>query len=304
MTDPLGAPPQPAPAASMLRGSMALPIAAGVLGAACFIGMDSVIKLMAPRYGALQLAFFRFAAGSVFAVLLWAWQRSPLPGRRAWRVHGLRTIFLVISLVCFIHALRLLPLAQAVAISYASPVLVALLAIPLLRERPPPVLWAALALAGCGVCVALGPELLAASAPGSGTALEGMLSAALAALAFAFVLLLARHQAQREPLWTILLVQNLLPLLVLAIPAAWTWNAVTPTDLPLIALAGALGTAGLLSISFAFTHLPASRVAPLEYTGLVWAAGLGYFLFGEVPTLRTAASAALIVGGCLLLLRR
>jgi drug/metabolite transporter (DMT)-like permease len=45
-------------------------------------------------------------------------------------------------------------------------------------------------------------------------------------------------------------------------------------------------------------------VAPLEYTGIVWAALLGHALFGEVPRATTALSAGLIVGGCLLLLRR
>ena len=75
-------------------------------------------------------------------------------------------------------------------------------------------------------------------------------------------------------------------------------------DPALILLAGALGTLGLLGLTHAFTRLEASRVAPLEYSGFVWAALLGYLLFGEVPTLTTAASAALIVGGCLLLLRR
>jgi drug/metabolite transporter (DMT)-like permease len=76
------------------------------------------------------------------------------------------------------------------------------------------------------------------------------------------------------------------------------------SDVALILLAGGLGTFGLLCLTHAFTRLEASRVAPLEYTGLVWATALGYLLFGEVPTLSTMASAALIVGGCLLLLRR
>ncbi|MBK7062705.1 MAG: DMT family transporter [Rubrivivax sp.] len=67
---------------------------------------------------------------------------------------------------------------------------------------------------------------------------------------------------------------------------------------------GALATLGLLAITWAFTHIEASRAAPLEYTGFVWAALLGYLLFGEVPSAWSLGSAALIVGGCLLLLRR
>jgi S-adenosylmethionine uptake transporter len=61
---------------------------------------------------------------------------------------------------------------------------------------------------------------------------------------------------------------------------------------------------GLMGVTFAFSHLEASRVAPLEYSSFVWAALLGYLLFDEIPTPTTAASAALIIGGCLMLLRR
>jgi drug/metabolite transporter (DMT)-like permease len=76
------------------------------------------------------------------------------------------------------------------------------------------------------------------------------------------------------------------------------------SDLKYILLAGGLGTLGLLCLTYAFTRLEASRVAPLEYSGFVWATMLGYWLFDEVPSMTTAASAALIIGGCLLLLRR
>ena len=170
----------------------ALALLAGAAAAASFVSMDAVIKLISPRYGALQLSFFRFASGSLYAVLLWLWHRSPAPERRWWPMHALRSIFLLISLVGYFHALTVLPLAQTVAISYLAP----------------------------------------------------------------------------------------------------------------IALAGMFATVGLLSLTWAFTHLEASRVAPLEYTSFVWASALGYALFGELPSLNTGLSALCIVGGCLLLLRR
>ena len=75
-------------------------------------------------------------------------------------------------------------------------------------------------------------------------------------------------------------------------------------DLPLVLLLGALATGGLLCITRAFSHIEASRAAPVEYTGLLWAALLGYTLFAEVPSVWTISSAALIMLGCLLLLRR
>jgi S-adenosylmethionine uptake transporter len=282
----------------------ALPLLAAALAAASFIGMDSVIKLLADRFDALQLAFFRFAGGSVFAVALWLWKRSALPDRDAWRLHGLRSAFLLCSLLGYFFALTQLPLALAVTISYLSPIFVAVLAVPVLGERPAGSIWLALAAGLTGVTMAVWPELSAGLTTVNTWRLLGMASAAAAALAFAGVMLLARRQARTDSVWTILLIQSVLPLLLLAAPAAWRWQPIQGGDVAFALLAGGLGTLGLLSLTFAFTRLEASRVAPVEYTGLVWATVLGYLLFGEVPTVVTVASAALIVGGCLLLLRR
>ena len=131
-----------------------------------------------------------------------------------------------------------------------------------------------------------------------------MTAASLSAVTYAGVVVVARHQAQHDALWTILLVQNLLPLLVLAVPMAWLWQPMPATDLPILLLMGALATGGMLCITWAFSHIEASRAAPIEYTGLVWAALLGFLVFGEVPTVWSLSSAALIMVGCLLLVRR
>ena len=295
-------PATPLPAA--LPAWRGLPVLAGMFAAAAFVSMDSVIKLMAPRYDALQLSFFRFAGGSVFAVLLWLWHRSPLPTGAAWRLHFTRTLFLLVSLVGYFHALTILPLVQAVTISYLAPIFVSVLAIPVLKERPAGPVWWALAMGLIGVSVSMVPELRASLAGTDPSRLLGIASAAVAAFSFAFVMLLSRRQARIDSPWTILLVQNLLALFALTAPAALTWKPMAPADFALVGLAGALGTVGLLSLNYAFTHLEASRVAPLEYSSFVWAAVLGYLLFGEVPTASTAFSALLIVAGCLLVVRR
>ena len=274
------------------------------LAAASFVSMDSVIKLLAARYDTLQLSFFRFAGGCAFAVPLWLWRRTPLPSRASWRLHGLRSLLLLCSLVGYFHALTQLPLALAVTISYLAPIFVAVLSVPVLKERPSSAIWLALGAGLAGVSISVWPELAAGLGGVSTARLIGMASAAAAALSFAGVLLMARRMAHRDSVWTILLIQSLLPLLLLAGPAAWTWKPVPSTDIGLILLAGGLGTLGLLAITWAFTRLEASRLAPMEYTSFVWAGLLGYLLFGEVPTLTTAASAALIIGGCLLLLRK
>lgn len=286
------------------RTNSAAALTAAALAAALFIGMDATVKTLAHRFDALQLTFLRFAAGSLFALPLWLWFRTPLPARASWRLHALRSALLLLALLGWFHSLTLLPLVQAVAVGYTAPLFISLLAMVWLRERPSRWIWAALVLGAVGVGIGLWPELRAGEDPGSAARVQGMLSAGLSALCYSGVVVLARHQAQRDAVWTILLVQNLLPVLLLAAPMALRWTPMAAADMAPVLLIGLFATGGLMAITWAFTHIEASRAAPMEYTGLVWAALLGYALFGEVPTAHTLVSAGLIVAGSLLLLRK
>jgi S-adenosylmethionine uptake transporter len=273
---------------------------AAVLAAAAFIGMDATIKSLAPRYGALQLTFFRFAGGGAFALLIWACWRTPMPPAAQWHMHLLRSVLLLVTLALYFHALSLLALAQAVAMGYTAPIFISLLAMLLLRERPSRWIWAALALGLAGAGVALWPELQHSGQP----QFKGLIYAGLSAVCFAFVMVLTRRQAQQDSLPTFLLLQNLLPLAMLAVPVMLLWQPMQPGDWPAVVAVGALASVGLGAITWALRHMEASRLAPVEYTGFLWATLVGYGVFGEIPSAYTAASAVLIVGGCLLLIRR
>ena len=281
-----------------------LALAAAALAAACFIGMDSTAKLLGERYGTTQVTFLRFAMGALYAVPLWLWRRTPMPARPQWRWHLLRSGLLLVALLTWFYALQQLPLVQAVGVGYTAPLFIALLAMWALHERPSRWIWAALAMGALGVGVALWPELSATQAPGSDARLWGMAAAGVSAITYAGVVVVARHQAQHDALWTILLVQNLLPVVVLAGPMLWLWQPMPASDIPILLLMGALATGGMLCITWAFSHIEASRAAPMEYTGLVWAALLGFLVFGEVPTVWSLSSAALIMLGALLLMKR
>ena len=284
--------------------TQALALAAAALAAACFIGMDGTAKLLGERYGTTQVTFLRFAMGALYAVPLWLWKRTPMPARPQWRWHALRSGLLLVALLTWFYALQQLPLVQAVGVGYTAPLFIALLAMWALRERPSRWIWAALAIGALGVGVALWPELSSTHLPGSDARLWGMAAAGVSAITYAGVVVVARHQAQHDALWTILLVQNLLPVMALAVPMLWLWQPMPASDIPILLLMGALATGGMLCITWAFSHIEASRAAPVEYTGLVWAALLGFLVFGEVPTVWSLSSAALITLGCLLLIRR
>ena len=282
----------------------AWPLAAVALSAALFIGMDTVVKLLAPRFDAVQLTFLRFLSGGVFAVALWAGFRTPLPSRASWPLHALRALLLLAALVSWFHAIKHLPLVQAVAVGYTAPIFIALLAMLVLKERPSRWVGVSLGLGALGVGVGLWPEWQASATAGSALRVQGVLAAAFSAVCYAGVIVLARHQAQRDALWTILLVQNLLPLLLLAGPAALVWQPMQMADVVPVVAIGLLATGGLVALTWAFARVEASRAAPLEYTGLLWAALLGWWVFGEQPGWHQFASAGLIICGALLLMRR
>jgi S-adenosylmethionine uptake transporter len=278
----------------------AAPIWAAAVAAAAFIAMDATVKSLTPRYGAMQLTFFRFASGAAFAAIVWGLWRTPMPDARQWRMHLLRSGLLMVTLGLYFHALSLLDLAQAVAMGYTAPIFISLLAVLLLHERPSRWIWAALLLGLAGAGIALWPELRRSGSP----RLAGLAYAGLSAMTFGFVMVLTRRQAQRDTLPTFLLLQNLLPMAMLALPASLSWQPVPDEDLPALAALGVLASIGLACITWALRHMEASRLAPVEYSGFLWAALVGYIAFGEVPTPYTLASAVAIAGGCLLLLRR
>ena len=97
--------------------------------------MDAMIKALSPRYPTFEIAFLRFAFGMVGAVAYAMWTRSGWPTRDATLYNGLRAVLVVLTATSFFFALSLLPLADAIALSFISPVLTALMGAMILGER-------------------------------------------------------------------------------------------------------------------------------------------------------------------------
>lgn len=264
--------------------------------------MDALIKLLTARYPTFQIVWLRFSFGLIGATALLAFMRPGWPGRETIVFNGARSLLVVVVATTFFFALSVLPLAEAIALSFVSPLFMVLFGVLLLGERIDSRIGVALVAGLAGMLLIAGARIGDASY--SSAAWLGALAAVTSAMAYGLVIVLLRARATRDPLPTIVFFQNLGPSLILAVPAAYVWVPLSGYDLALFALIGAIGVAGHYLLALAFAGAEAARLAPITYVSLVWATLFGYAFFSELPTASALAGAALIVVGTLVAQRK
>ena len=255
--------------------------------------MDAIIKGLSARYPTLQIAFLRFGFGLIGATAYALWHRPGWPTREATIYNSMRALLIVVIATTFFFALARLPLADAIALSFISPVLTALFGVLLLGERLDWRIVMALAGGFAGMLLIVGGGL--GSGGMSGDVLIGVAAVLISAVGYAFNIVLLRHRATRDPLSLIVLFQNLGPALILLVPALWVWTPPSWTDYGLFALLGTIGVTAHAMLAHAFARVEAARLAPVGYVTLVWGVLFGFLFFAEIPGLATLAGAALIV---------
>ena len=129
-------------------------------------------------------------------------------------------------------------------------------------------------------------------------------AALFSAVVYALNLVILRARAQRDPYIYIVVFQSLGPALMISPFAAYVWLPPAVPHLAWFAAVGCLAVMGHICMATGFARAEAARLASLEYTALIWAVLLGYFIFGEVPTWQSAAGGLLIVGAAFIASRR
>lgn len=271
-----------------------------VLGIALLSSMDALIKVVAARYPTFEITFLRFAFGTLFAGAVLAVRRPGWPSRETVVANSWRALLVVVTASSFFYALGRLPLAEAQALAFLAPIFIALFGVVLLGERIDGRIIVALlaGLAGMAVIV------LGSGTSGGERSWSGIAAALVSAVTYALSMVMLRARTTRDGVATIIFFQNIGPALLLAVPAGAVWTTPAVPDLWLFLAIGCLGTFGHLILATAFARVEAARLAPLEYTALVWAMALGYLGFREVPSLQMLAGSALIVVGAMVTARR
>ena len=195
---------------------------------------------------------------------------------------------------CYFSAARIVPLGQLVTLYFTAPVIVTLLAAPMLGEHVGPLRWSAIGIGFAGTVLAADPAGMTLS--------PATLLVLIAAALWAYGVVLTRQIARREASLVQMFVNNVCFLVLTAIGAALTWRIPTHAELALLLLVALLGGIGQFCLFESARHAPASLTAPLEYTALVWAFLLGFLVWGDAPKTPVFLGAVLILAAGLVLL--
>lgn len=274
----------------------ALAFAIAALAVATFAVMDALMKALSLGLGAYNALLWRTLAGSAMAAALFFARGGSWPTRLAWRFHLRRGLLSIPTAMFFFWGLARVPMAQAIALAFVAPLIALFLASILLGERIERKAIAASLLGFAGVIVIMAGQARADMGP---DALHGSVAILASAALYAYNIILMRQQAQLAgPVEVAFFTSAIMAAgFLLAAPFAATVPA--PGLAATILAAAALGFISLLLFSWAYARAEAQILAPVEYSGFIWAALLGWLVFDEAVKPLTLAGAAMIVIACL-----
>ena len=267
---------------------------------AVFLGtlVDALVKGIAPTAGLVYLLAWRYFFGAILSGGIFFALDRPMPSWEAVRFHIFRGLLQLFGASTFFYALTQLPLALATTLGFTAALLVAPIARVLLGEKISPVTAGATLIGFVGVAVALTGQ--SSSGPEGGNLLLGLVAVFTATISYGFILVLLRMRATKEDATTISMFTNVVPAIALLPVTLGGFGFPDLQHLPLFALLGLIGYSVWYLMTLAYARAPAQRIAPLEYTSLIWAALLGWAFFQEVPGWQLWVGAAIIIAACLL----
>jgi drug/metabolite transporter (DMT)-like permease len=269
-----------------------------ILLSTVFLGTsDATSKYLSSTLPSIEIAWLRFL---VFVLIM---VPAMLPGTPLYALRSrrpglqlMRAMALLASSLLFISGLRFLPIAEASATSFVSPLFVTALSIFLLGENVGLRRWVATAVGLIGVLIIL--------RPGSSAFHPAAFFPIVSAFAWACTLIMTRMMSGRERTVTTMTWSSVAGLCILSALVPLVWVAPSWHDVLFGILIGVASTAGQWIVVLAFRYADASVLAPFSYTQLLWVSLLGFLIFGEVPDVWTVCGAGIVVASGLYTARR
>jgi len=258
--------------------------------------MDLIVK-WSDSYPLGQVIFFRGFFGVLLYFLIMPRDRiknfyyTKRPG-----LHFLRCFFGLIALLSIFTALRNLPLATVVSISFAAPIFTTILSIFLLSEKVGLFRWLAVIVGFIGIIII--------TEPGFTSLNIYFIYPLIFCLGMSYVAITIRQLSTTEPVWLISLYFSATITLASFFTIPYGWIMPDIKDLILLMSIGILGGAANLWLSQSYKFSEVSLVTPLKYLALVFAIIFGYFIWSEVPSIKTLAGAFLVITSSIIIFRR
>lgn len=259
---------------------------------------DALSKVLAQDYSPFQLAMMRFWAFAVFSLIL-VMRQGPL--RQAFRsrfpgLQVLRAVLLVVDIWLFVVALATVPLAELQAITLVYPLIVTLVAIPILGERVGVFRFVAVSIGFCGALVIVRPGGLPIT--------WGVGAALVSASCYAVYIALTRKVSSADSTATSMVYVGVVGLVLTTGTGVFFWKDMDLTALGIMAIVMVTSVAAHGIMMVALARAPASVIQPFNYMALPWGIALSYLVFGHLIDTVSLMGAAVIVGAGLVVMAR
>ena len=286
-----------------------------ILGVMIFSIQDAIIKFISGDYAVTQAIGLRclVALPILAAMVHYEAGLRGLWSKNSWAL-AVRGLIMLVAYTTYYMAFPALPLAEAIALFFTAPIIVTVLAGPILGERVSVHSWLAVAIGFIGVLTIL--------RPGSALFEPAALLSLVSAATYALSMIIARKLGVSEPATVMAFYQNgvylLGAVLIAAVFAAVgieelghpsldflvrPWSMPNLTDFALMSICGVIAAVATFLLTHAYRLAEANLVTIFEYTGMIWAPLWGFLIFAEVPRWTTVAGTVLIIAAGLYAVR-
>ena len=264
---------------------------------AIFATHDVFVKILGADYSSFQIVFFNVVFGLPLVTLVMMQDAKPgtlLPVHPIWS--AVRTVATMFTGLLAFYAFSVLPLAQVYSILFAMPLLITVLAIPILGERVGFHRWMAVIVGLLGVLIVLRPDNVDLTI--------GHLAALGAALSGAIASVIVRKIGQEERLAVLMIYPMIATFIFMGIALQFSYEPMPLSDLRISFLIAVLGLIATFFVIAAYRIGEAAILAPMQYSQLIWASLFGYFLCDETMDNSTIIGASVIIASGLYIVLR
>ncbi|MBB3591234.1 S-adenosylmethionine uptake transporter [Rhizobium sp. BK529] len=269
-------------------------IALACAGYACFAMQDALVKWLVADYEVPEILFMRSLVIVVVTGVLVHYRRHPSILKSPYRgTVVLRAMLMLIAWLLFYNAARYLGLAELTTLYFSAPIIVMFLSILVLKEAIGTGRWIACIGGFIGVAIAANPTHSPNLVPA--------VMCLIAGFCWAWSTILIRLVSRSETTLTQMFATSLLFGIACTLSFPWIWKTPDVIGWALMIGLGLVSTLGQFLLYEGFRYAPASALAPVEYSGLIWAFVYGYAIWAEVPEINVFVGALIIIASSLVL---